>query len=238
MYKFICFLIIFSVNALSGCPNTTHQLNSSNKNAFLLAGNVRFVNNQLSLSENWWEIDERETTEKTIPNPDSQIEADIINCSGYLASAKVTHKTEKNWQAAIIPDTVVKDVSERIRLCDESLDSPYITGTAFAVTPRKEKRKNIKLEKTELQKIFASLSWSNQSWANCTQISDENNCVRKEKNTLSRFTGDDWADIDGDGEIDLILLKGNCSKNGDYTCTKTLLRNGKGWTEIAYSKPA
>lgn len=237
MKKCIFFLFVFFINICSGCAYTANSSNGNQKD-FLLKGDVKFENNKLLLSDKWWEIGKTKEIIAKTSEPTSDIEADIINCAGYLGSARITKKAEDEWQAVIMTDTVSKDAEEKIRMCRASFDSPYVASNAFAVVPQKKERKNTNLEKTDLQKAFASLSWNDQSWANCTEISDQNNCIRREKGVLSRFVGDDWADVDGDGEIDLILLTGNCNKTGDLTCGKTLRRSGTYWVEINYSKPA
>lgn len=143
-------MIIFSFVALLSCQYATDFRITANQNNFVTKGDVKFENNQLSLSEKWWEVDETINGIATDAQPVDNAEADIVNCAGYLASAKILKKTETVWQAILISETVAKDAEEKIRLCDESLESSYITGTAFAVTPRKEGRKNIKLEKPDL----------------------------------------------------------------------------------------
>ncbi len=236
MFKFICFLIIFSINNLLGCSGETNLSGDTDQNDFILQGGVRFEDNKLSLSENWRQL--RMSEEFKVAAEKKETDADIINCSGYLASAKMIYTAEEKWSAVIIPQTISKDAVEKIKLCRRSVDSPYLSGDAFAVPLQKTERKQFNPEKSALQKLFSSLPQSEQTWANCTEILDRNNCARKEEGVLSRIVGDDWADIDGNGEIDLIILKGNCGKTGDYTCSKTLKWTGSNWVEIDYSKPA
>ena len=155
MYKFICFLIIFSINSLSGCSGETNLSGYTDQSSFILQGGVRFENNKLSLSETWGQIGISEELKTGAEKKET--DADIINCSGYLASAKMIYTAEEKWSAVIIPETVSKDAVEKIKLCMRSADSPYLSGDAFAVPLQKTERKKFNPEKSALKKLFSSL---------------------------------------------------------------------------------
>lgn len=177
------------------------------------------------------------------PKLDTEIEVDILNCAGYLASAKVVAtKFEMvkrvGWNLVLVPDSIAPDALEKVKQCSDDPNYKYPSSSIFVVATRDEKRKHIKLSELSGESLFSSLSWSIQSWANCGQSVDQKDCVRKEKNILSKIVGDDWADTDGDGKVDLMVVQGNCNNTGDYTCSKVLRWTGWRWVEIAYITPA
>lgn len=236
MYQFFFFFTIVSVMFLSNCSCiTTFWYNNLDTEDLVLIGNIRIENNQLSADGKWWLANENDTNQTDV-SEGTEFEVDIVNCAGYLASAKMANQTKTIWQAKVLVETVAPDIVEKITICKESPNSPNLTGKAFAV--KKEKQRELKLENPNLNKVFKSLPWSVQSWANCESSDDPEDCVRKEKDILSRKVGDNWADTDGDGEIDLIIVKGNCNNSGDYTCSRTMRKIYGSWIEIAYSKPA
>lgn len=175
------------------------------------------------------------------PN-DIKISLNIFNCAGFLASANgvsiYSQDLKRNvLNLQILPESVSSDATEKIKQCDEAPTSPIVGSGAFAVVKQINTRQNSRLQPPDLQKLFSSLPQSIQFWANCSEIRDQTNCSRKEKNTLSKLSGDDWADTNGDGIIDLIMISGNCNVNNEYGCSKILRLNDRNWVEISYIMP-
>ncbi len=224
------FLMIFLVIVSAGCFNVI-----ANQDRFVLTGEVNLIEGKVSFEDKW-----RQAANNTQPDmkEKTEIEVSISNCAGHLVAAKMIYLGKSVWQSQIVADSIAPDADEKIKKCKYAPTSTYNYGMAFAVVKSLKDIKNYKSDSLDLQKTFSTLPADIQSWANCEKSLVPEDCVRKEKNTLSLMAGDNWADTDGDGEVDLIIVKGNCNNTGDYTCGKTFKWNGWRWLEIASSKPA
>jgi hypothetical protein len=230
MIKMLFLVLIIFFVSFSGCSG-----NTINNEQFVLIGNIKTVSGKMTFAEKWYQAT---NADQSHAEEGTEIEVNIVNCSGYLASAKMVHIWQAKWQAAIISDTIADDVTEKIKLCRESSTIDSDAGTAFAIIKPFGKTKNFKLANPDLRKALSSLPTKVQDWAICAESLVPENCVRKEKNILSLTVGDNWADTNGDGEIDFIEISGNCSNSGDYICGKKLKWNGFWWVEISSSQPA
>lgn len=165
------------------------------------------------------------------------IKVDLMNCAGYLATAQLIYSDEggeggfpPGWEMKGVSETSTKDVQQKIKKCHFASEFPYLSNV-FAVAPQNNKRKGIKIGKVDTRKLFASLDKETKEMANTTE-----KYVGREKNNLT-LSNDNWTDIDGAGQLDLVEVSGNCG-NEDYTCTLVfLLVNGK-WKQIADIGPA
>jgi hypothetical protein len=243
--NFLCILLLCSTLQSCGFSPTVRTNNKTDVNSkIVFHGQVEINDGKLELG--YWTrgkrpLHDRSSGEEFSEFPaDIKISLEIVNCAGYLASvngvSKYSEKAKKNTlDLKIIPESVAPDVIDKIKQCDGSPNSLHLSSGAFAIEKELETTKNIKPEKTDLRQAFSSLPLTLQSWANCE---------REEKDTISINKHDDWADINNDGEIDLILLNGACQGNGKcenkggYTCSRILLLINESWIEIAYSKPA
>lgn len=225
--------ILFLVLVLCVC--LACNITKAGVNDFVLVGGVTVSDGKIKLDDEWFQ-----ETDASLSDADDKkrIQVSISNCAGYLATANMKYVGSFKWESSIMPDSVAPDAVEKIRACKESPTVSYDMGTAFAVISSGNDYKNYKLESPDLRKIFASLPGDIRSWANCSRSEVPEDCVRKEKDILSLNVGDNWADTDGNGEIDLVRIKGNCSNTGDYVCGKTLILDGWRWKQIASSKPA
>ncbi len=129
-----------------------------------------------------------------------------------------------NWRLKFTPETITTDGVEKIHQCDADQKDGLIDSSAFAVTPRNEDRKTIKIGKVDTKKLFASLSKDTQKWLNNKYGSDI-----REKNNLS-LKNDNWTDIDGDGKIDLVFAFTNYDEEHSSGAIM-LLVNGE-WKDI------
>ena len=175
-------------------------------------------------------------------SPEMKVSLNVFNCAGFLASVNgiSTYSQELKKHVLdlqILSESVASDATEKIKQCDEAPTSPVVSSGAFAVVKGNNNRLNSKLQNPDLQKTFTSLPQSVQSWANCSEIKNQINCNKKEKNTLSMLAGDDWADTDSDGSIDLIMLSGNCNVHNESGCSRILRLNEGNWVEISYIMP-
>jgi hypothetical protein len=231
MHKTIhIFLIILFVGFFSGSSCVNNVFGDSFDSKFVLFSLVGAKNNQLITDQGWSRGLKAKDVKFSTPKGGTQIEVDIINCAGYLASAKMEYDSTYGWQVQVIPESTASDLTEKLRQCDLEPDSKYAASKAFAVTPRNEKRKTIKLENPNLEKVFSSLPLSVQSWAK--------QFPSRKTMALSLKSLDDWADTDGDGEIDLVQINGLCVDSDEYICSRVLRKIYGVWTEIAYTMPA
>ena len=196
-------------------------------------GGISFENGVLSSDGVWSGGDD---TPPDIPESQGGLkigtsyEVDVMNCGGFLGSAKVMFVKEggfpPDWLLKFVPETIAADAAEKVRVCKEN--SETISSDAFAVMPRNTKRQSVKIGKVNTKKIFASLP--KEIKENLNKYSKD----LREKNNLSLKT-DNWTDIDGDGNIDLLEVSGRC---GDFKCGSILyLVKGK-WIKIGHWTPA
>jgi hypothetical protein len=199
------------------------------------------INEEKQLNSNWvWSFDEAEIANEENPqipfdrfrNPnypmikkDEAVLVDIMNCSGYLGSGKISYKTIDDsmfiWKLTFYPETIATDAVGKIESCGSS---------AFAIAPQDDKRKNIKINKVDTKKLFSSLPKETQKWLKNKYGSD----VHK-KGELS-LEQDDWTDIDGDGKIDLINIWTNTDE--EHSSGLVLMFINGIWEEIYSTQPA
>lgn len=219
---FSCFVVIIGLICLS-CflllGNDSTIGNADDLSKVVLLGSIDITDNKLESISLW----DRGETAKDVKFAEIEastiIDVDVLNCAGYIASAKAKYNSHSTyWKLEIIPETVAIDAVEKVNRCLEYPNLKYISSSAFAVSPTDEKRKQIKLNKLEKPSIY-SLPISIQMWAIKDGIGN-------------------WADTDGDGKADLVTVSGKCGTSEESICTKTLSWTGLRWFEIAYSSPA
>lgn len=140
------------------------------------------------------------------------VEVDLMNCGGYLASGRLyspdpSTNTAPAWLVKIAPETVAKDVAAKIKRCNfymqndaPTMENP-INSTVFAVAPHKEMRRNITIGEIDTKKVFRSLPKETREMLNTKDAL----AGGRTKDDLS-FQSDNWADLDGDGKIDLVKV--------------------------------
>lgn len=189
---------------------------------FLTRGTV-LVRRDLSLLISFGS--ERITKNASAAQTKEIIEIDIINCAGYLASAKLEYTSEGLGKAELIPDSKAADYIEKIQLCDYAPDDPYVSSSAYGVISNGMSRRNFKLENPDLSKTFLSLPWSVQ-----VRVNEETKFGYHKALLLEDLN--DWADTDGDGGIDVVSISTHCLIKGDI-CSQTLRWTGWRWAEIS-----
>ena len=143
------------------------------------------------------------------------VEIDLMNCAGYLASGKIyvgKNKPEAespNWLLKLFRETIAKDAEEKIKKCDVPFENKNIStdevafNQAFAVSPRNEQRKSIKISsKIDTQKLFDSLPENVKKEAKASVVRND----FKQSDSSLNLINDNWTDLDGDGAIDLIQV--------------------------------
>ncbi len=173
-----------------------------------------------------------------------EIQVDVLNCGGYLFSAKASkYKVEnfdfEKWKIEVIPNTIAPDAVEKIKQCnylsrEKEADNFY--SETCAVAPSKDSRKNIKTQ-IDGRKVFASLPKWTKRWLDQKIVKNASDCCeRSEKGTVSTMEQDSWVDLDGDGEIDWLKVyaidKEKLERKGDSFTVEFFLRRAKGkWIE-------
>lgn len=169
---------------------------------------------------------------------ETTVEADLMNCGGFLATAKLVYLDEDGkggfppgWKLRVITETLASDAQEKIKKCHFAAEFPYLNNV-FAVAPRDEKRKGIKISKIDTRKVFASLNKETKQRADMKHKE-----ISREMGNLT-LENDNWTDIDGDGQIDLVMMSAACSIESAYTCTSLLLLIDGKWKEVGLITPA
>lgn len=145
-----------------------------------------------------------------LPPIGTTVEMDIINCFGYLGTAKVTYHglQHKAWSAEIIPETKVPDTAQRLLRCvddpNDEFTRKYLSNSVFFVAPKDEKRKRVQnVKKPDWKQIISSIPYEWRKIAGLPKFPTQKQA--------DQCLGD-WLDSDGDGSVDIITL---CAFNED-----------------------
>lgn len=171
------------------------------------------------------------------------VEVDLMNCAGFLATAKLVYTDiipgkepfPPDWQLRVTPEKVASDIQEKIKLCQYYSESPNFSNV-FAVAPLNNERRNIKIKPIDTHKLYASLPQAKREWLEeekAVYKTDKESRRQREARNLT-LQNDNWTDADGDGKIDLVEIKTICERDDPEgnTCSVILmLINGK-WVEI------
>lgn len=162
-----------------------------------------------------------------------KMEVDVMNCGGYIGSAVAEYsKSWGGWMLKIIPDTIAPDAAGKIIKCAADTDGD-VQSYAMAIAPRDETRKNVKIEKEpDFEKIFFSLPIEIQRWAE-----SDGKKLLKNKTLIKDSFGEGWTDLNGDGEIDLVVISGRCLPKDEPICEKVMRLVGSKWKQIARIEP-
>lgn len=166
------------------------------------------------------------------------IEVDIMNCAGYLISGKLNKEGDYGWELETMPETAAKDAVDKIKQCNPYSDSQFPISEAFAISPPDMPRRNIKIGQVDTRRLFASLPEKEKKWLN-KKLDLPKEFQREEKANLT-LREDNWTDINGDGEIDLLMLSTVCGADdseGDG-CAEILMRVKGKWIEIGSNSKA
>lgn len=172
------------------------------------------IKNQMSVNVTVSDEDIRSTVSRgfavNLPPVGTTVEMDILNCSGYLGTAKVTYQGLQNtaWTAEMIPETKVSDVEQRLLRCvadpNDEFTRKYLSNSVFFIAPKNEKRKQIKnVQKPDWKQIVSSIPYEWRKVARLPKFPTEKQATQ--------CIGE-WLDSDGDGNIDIITL---CAFNED-----------------------
>ena len=147
-------------------------------------------------------------------------DVDIINCAGYLMSGRAQKRGIYGWEFEVSPESVASDAIEKMKQCDSFSDEKrkkenlLIGNHIFAIAPIDKMRRNVKTSNLDATGVFAQLPHNVQNFLNDTRF-DTDYVQRPVKNEISVKNGDNLADIDGDGKVDLISFETICSEDAD-----------------------
>ena len=194
---------------ISVSENNINISKSDSKFPRVWVGLVSSDNGNINSSNSVWSGGD--DTPSDIPESEGGIkvgttyEVDIMNCGGYIGSGEIAFIKQgdfpPDWRLKVKPDTVASDGTKKIKQCDANTQDNYVNSGAFAINPRNENRQNIKIGKIDTRKVFSSLPKETQK-----SLQNKYGSSTHKKGELSASEEDDWTDIDGDGEIDLVFV--------------------------------
>ena len=218
---------------------------------FLIFGMIYVENNEIELEKSFWgnEIYEANSYNEEI------VKLDLMNCAGYIASATTTYKGITR-EVKIVPETIAKDAVEKIKQCAgaPSADGTIFGSSVFGISPSEDRRKTIKVGKIDTKKLYKSLiadikeAQKSEKERGIKLASRDDvepqlietdevfvSAIKATKGDLS-LLNDNWTDLDGDGQIDLVHYYDQPCEEKD-TCTWIFrLIDGK-WKAIDYVSP-
>lgn len=202
---------------------------------FVILGSASVEKNKIELDGNFWghfiDDDNAETSRK------NEIEIDIMNCAGYIASATTTYKMKNGMrEVKIINETIASNAAQKIKQCSIENNGEIFVCDVFGITPRDGKRKNTQIGKVDTKKLYDSLVRDIREIKKIEKPEDDiTPQLKGTKGSLS-LGEDNWTDLDGDGQIDLIEFHDTPCDEKD-TCTWIFrLIDGK-WKNIDYVSP-
>lgn len=202
---------------------------------FVVLGIISVENEKIRLDNPFWgHFDDNEEAQLY---PDDKVELDIMNCAGYIASATTNYKMKGGMrEVKIIVESIAPNAVQKIKQCSKEPNDKVVISDVFGITPRNDKRKNINIDEINSKKLYDSLI---QDIAKMKKVKKSEEDIKPRiKGTKGNLQlGDDnWTDLDGDGEIDLIKFQDTPCDEKD-TCTWIFrLIDGK-WEEIDYVYP-
>ncbi len=221
----------------AGNSEIISKSNNNSKEMIIIIGAIELKASGLMLGDEWT----GDNKDKT--NMNMGMTFDILNCAGYIGQARLNKALSPGyWELELIKETVRPDFEQAIKLCagDEiQIDKAVLaSSSAYAVYPSKPERKNIRspknLTKADIKALYDSLSPEQKQWR-----ATLNRDYKPElKNTLEDNSF--WADSDGDGKVDLIIIDGACdgTSGGELICMKVLHRENGKWKQVARITPA
>lgn len=192
------------------------------------------INNGKLVSENNWSVGEDHANIEL----KAGMEFDVLTCAGFITRAKLKkYHGEKNasgkgydWEMEFISDKTSESDINALTKCREKENSWV---RAFAVYPFKSERKKIKIQsEPDLQKVFDSISVKDKKWIASNDPENTGYAEQKKKEPDIEA----WTDADGDGQIDLIEVAGNCNgeSDGNLVCKQILHWSNGRWIRVGW----
>ena len=222
----------------------------------ILSGAVEILNGKLSFGNekngSVWQNGDSRYGVVPVAIPIGTIkEVAIVNCAGYLASAKAEKIRDEpfaeqadlySWRLKLILQSVAVDAAAKVKKCAaiQASEKPDL-NRAFALfqfsPDLKKTRVNLQaIGKPDLKRLYESLPDELKKWL---KAGEEAEGIEPRAKGAIDLKTDAWADVDGDGKVDLIEVYGVCSgaRDGDYSCTRIWRLIGDEWKEISFNTP-
>lgn len=192
------------------------------------------VRNGKLVSDNDWSVGEDHANIEL----KTGMQFDVLTCAGFNTQAKLKkYHGEKNasgkgyeWEMEFIPDKISETDVNALTKCREK-ESNWIR--TFAIYPSKAERQKIKIQsEPDLQKVFDSISAQDKKWIASNDPENTGYTDQKKKDPDIEA----WTDSDGDGQIDLIEVVGNCNgkSDGNLICMQILHWTNNKWVRVGW----
>ncbi len=171
-----------------------------------------------------------------LPAVGSAVEMDVMNCSEYLGTVKVTYTGEQQgtWKAETFPESSQDALEEKMLQCvddpNDSFKRKYLSNQIYLISPSDTKRKTVKnIKNPDWNTIIQEIPYE---WLKVAEL------PKKIDPKKSREYFENWLDSDGDGKIDIFNIRAvnrnsYTESNRPYQYQRTLQRNNNGtWRQI------
>lgn len=140
-----------------------------------------------------------------LPPVGSTVKMDVMNCTGYLATAHITYRglnQAEVWTAELTAETKNLDFRAKLLECKENpkdeFTQKYLSNTVFFIAPADEKRKNVRnVKNPDWRIILPTIPFE---WRKIAKLS-----LTATKKQTEECIGN-WLDSDGDGRVDVLTL--------------------------------
>lgn len=200
---------------------------------FVILGSASVNKDKIELDGDFWGHSIEEDI--TGNSGKDEIEIDLMNCAGYIASATTTYRGTMR-EVKLIKKSTATDAVQKIKQCSTVNNGEIFISDVFGITPREDKRKNIKIGKIDTKKIYDALAKDIKQIKKIKNPEGETTPQLKGTKGNLLLGDDNWTDLNGDGQIDLIEFHDTPCDEKD-TCTWIFqLIDGK-WKDIDYIFP-
>lgn len=155
---------------------------------------------------------------------------DVMTCWGFVGKARLKKRNTGidddgyGWEMDFSPVNVPKANDDLLKKCGGDRDELR----AFAVYPSKRDRDKVRITgMPTLQPIFDSIPARDKKWI----ASDDDGPGNRKSPDIEA-----WTDVNGDGQIDLIEVKGHCNgkTDGDLICMQVLHYSNNKWNRVGW----
>lgn len=207
-------------------------VNRSGEIQMVFMGYVDFKNGKI-VSDNNWSVGE-DTADIELKKG---MLFDVLTCAGFAASARLKKYHGEGdasnggyrWEMEFVPGKTSKSGADALAGCRAGANRVR----AFAVYPAKSSREKIKIQaKPDLKRVYDSLAARDKKWI----ASNDPENTGYAEDTKKTPDIEAWTDTDGDGQLDLIEVKGNCNgqPDGDLICMQILHLSNDKWVRVGW----
>ena len=166
-----------------------------------------------------------------LPPIGSTVKMDLMNCTGYLATANITFRglnQEEVWTAELTEETKNTNFEPKLLECKENPNDEftrkYLSDSIFFIAPSQEDRKKVRnVRNPDWKNILQTIPFE---WRKIAKLS-----LTATKKQTEECIGN-WLDSDGDGKIDILTLCAFNDENGGYIYERVLQLKDGSWREV------